>query len=466
MTEPTPAAREPALPTGPSDVHRPHSFRWQAFFQRSTDALFVLDSQRRLRFVNRAWEALTGLSSTSVRLLSCKRHRPAAAEESLVEVLAHVLAPTPEVAGGAPGRVRRRLPAGDALGRHWWDIDFLPLQSDTKAVAILGRIHPVDEAVAPLTPLPEKLIELRERTARFFDFSLLESCVPSVRRLGEQVRLAATMTAPVLLTGEAGTGKESLARLIHYQSAARERAFAAIDCTRLPAPALTELLFTERGEIPGRPGVLYLREPSRLPRELQVRVADLVAAESGVRLMAGCRGSPAQEVRAGRLVAALYSVFPLAFELPALRDRTADLPALVRSVLGRLSAGDRPRISGLSIETQEVFRQYAWPGNLRELFNLLAHSQKRASGSLLELADLPAPIRLIHAAGPAPAPDRSLPLDKLLEQAERRLIELALRRTKGHRGRAAEMLGIWRARLLRRIEALGIGGAESPDPGE
>jgi DNA-binding NtrC family response regulator len=75
---------------------------------------------------------------------------------------------------------------------------------------------------------------------------------------------------------------------------------------------------------------------------------------------------------------------------------------------------------------------------------------------MIDTAHLPAPLRLRQAAGSAPVPDRPLPLDALLESVERRLIELALRRSKGHRGRAAETLGIWRARLLRRIEALGL----------
>jgi DNA-binding NtrC family response regulator len=115
----------------------------------------------------------------------------------------------------------------------------------------------------------------------------------------------------------------------------------------------------------------------------------------------------------------------------------------------------------MTAEAKEILRRHSWPGNLWELEETLAAARRHATGPQLEIADLPAALRLRQAAGRAPAAERPLPLDKLLEQTERRLIELALRRAKGNRGRAAEILGIWRARLLRRTEALGLGGASA-----
>src|ERR1700722_19926149 len=103
MNEPTPPSGDPPQPRVPSkDPTAPEFrsagvFRWQALFQRSTDALFLLDRQRRLRFVNRAWEALTGLAAADVRLLSCKRQQPASAGDSLPDLLAHALCPPREV---------------------------------------------------------------------------------------------------------------------------------------------------------------------------------------------------------------------------------------------------------------------------------------------------------------------------------------------------------------------------------
>jgi DNA-binding NtrC family response regulator len=274
------------------------------------------------------------------------------------------------------------------------------------------------------------------------------------------------LPVPVLLTGEAGTGKETLARVVHYRGADRERPLAAVDCARLPAEAVAALLLGERGSTPGRPGAVYLREPGRLPRDLQVRLCGLIASGSGPRLLAGCRAAPAEEVRAGRLLGELYAAFPLVLELPPLRERMADLTALLQQALERANEEGAVKATGLTPAAREVVAGYPWPGNLRELFEAIAVARRHAGGPLLDVADLPAPLRLRHAAGPAAAAERPLPLDALLEQTERRLIELALRRAKGHRGRAAEILGIWRARLLRRIVALGLAAPEAGDDEE
>jgi transcriptional regulator with PAS, ATPase and Fis domain len=464
MSEPTPHPADSPPPRSSTEPSPPDDFRWQALFQRSTDALFVLDRQRRLRFVNRAWEALTGLAAADVHLLSCRRQRAAGPGDSLLEVLARVLTPPPEVLQGEASRARRRLPGADQLGPRCWDVEFLPTRADGRTSSIVGRILPVVEATQLTAAiLPERLLDLRERVVRGYNLTLLESVDPSVRRLTEQVRLAASLKVPVLLTGEMGTGKATLARVIHYRGSGQERSFVAIDCVRLPAEAIAEFLFGERGTIPGRPGAIYLREPGKLPRDLQARLHAWIGNESAPRVLVGCRVAPAEEVRGGQLLGELFAAFPLILEVPPLRERLADLPDLIQRGLERANEADGTRVTGLTPDAMEVLRGHPWPGNLRELQDVLASARRQATGPVLAITDLPAPLRLRHAAGPAPLAERPLPLDALLEQAERRLIELALRRARGHRGRAAEILGIWRARLIRRIDALGLG---TPGPKE
>ncbi len=464
MSEPTPPAGDPPRRPEPAEA-RGAGFRWQALFQRSTDAFFLLDRQRRLRFVNRAWEALTGLAAADVRLLSCKRKRQAAAGEALPDVLSRVLCPPAEVMQGEAGRARRRLPAADGRGWRWWDVEFLPLRVGGHPGGVLGRVLPVaDETPADAVPLPEKLVDLRERVVRRYEFPPAESAVPAVRRLAEQARLAASVSAPVFLAGETGTGKETLARAIHYRGAHRERPLAALDCARLPPEAVAALLFADRGPAPGRPAAVYLREPGRLPRELQARLCDQLASGGAPRLFAGSRTPPAEDVRSGRLLGELFAAFPLVLELPPLRERPDDLSALLGHLLERANGDGGPRAPGLTPAARELVQSHPWPGNVRELFEAIGAARRHAAGRAIDVADLPASLRLRHAAGAAPPPERPLPLDALLEQAERRLIELALRRAKGNRGRAAEILGIWRARLLRRVEALGLDGG-NPDGG-
>jgi DNA-binding NtrC family response regulator len=287
-----------------------------------------------------------------------------------------------------------------------------------------------------------------------------------MRRLADQVRLACQVTTPVLLVGEGGTGKQTLARIIHYNSPRRERAFAALDCVRLPPYTLAALLFTERGSTPRGPfGAVYLKEPAALPRDLQLLLCQGFAEGAfPFRLLAGSSMALGEAVSRGLLVDELASILgTLVFEVPPLRERREDLPILVERFLDRANTAGDPRVLGLTPAAWEILRLHRWPGNLGELYAALASARTRAKGEHIDAADLPASLRLDHTLAQTPGrpPDRPLPLDHLLEQAERRLIELALRRTRGHKARAAELLSIWRPRLQRRMEALEIDDEES-----
>ena len=114
MSEPPPAEGAASPPRRQADgtLRRPlaREFRWQAFFQRSPEPLFLLDRRQRLLFVNRAWEEVTGVAASVAHLLRCRRHRPAAADDPPEQVLEHALTPPAEVLRGAPGKARRLLP--------------------------------------------------------------------------------------------------------------------------------------------------------------------------------------------------------------------------------------------------------------------------------------------------------------------------------------------------------------------
>jgi len=315
-------------------------------------------------------------------------------------------------------------------------------------------LEPTPEATPPL---PEKSLALRERVARCFNFALVDGYSAEMRRVAAQVRLAVAVTTPVLLVGEAGTGKRTMARLIHFQSAARELSFAALDATRLPSSALATTLFGARGN---RIGTLYLKEPGCLPRELQAKLVELLskADHSLPRLLAGC-GDPVTEVCSGRLLAEFHTVLsPLTITIPPLRERRDDLLLLVERQLARANEDGERVVVGLSEDAWEVVHTYSWPGNLGELFGVLSSARERASGERITAADLPAALRVsCHMAQtPSRPTDRPLPLDKLLEESERRLIQLALKKAGGNKGRAAELLGVFRQRLVRRMEALGL----------
>jgi transcriptional regulator with PAS, ATPase and Fis domain len=145
-------------------------------------------------------------------------------------------------------------------------------------------------------------------------------------------------------------------------------------------------------------------------------------------------------------------------ELPPLRDRMADLADLVDRLLDRHNELHERQVTGLTQAAWELIREYSWPGNLRELNNTLAGACDHASSDLIDVPDLPSHLRQAVTLNQTAntVPDQPMPLDSILEQVERRLIGLALRRSRGNKTRAAELLGVWRPRLLRRMEALGI----------
>jgi PAS domain S-box-containing protein len=458
----------------------PRPFRWQALFQRAGEAVFVLDRRRRILFVNAAWERLTGLSADQAHGMLCRRPRPVGADGLLEDVLAHILTPPPEVLGGAFARTRRlfagRTRAGEAAGSsssaRWWDVEFMPLRQDEprEGYLVVGRIIPLPpDGAGPQVLLPERLMDLRQRRMGSFTFDLLSSGVPAMQRVVAQARLASTVRAPLLLIGEQGTGKETIARIIHYQGPSRERAFAAIDCRRLPASVLAGLLFAQPGSSLWVPGAIYLDDPAGLPRDLQLRLCEWLAVrnasgepDDGPRFFAGSV-RPEEDVGAGRLLVELFSLLgTMTVTLPPLRDRRDDLPTLVEQFLAARSAEQERVVAGLTPAAWEVMRHHDWPGNLDELRQVLADAHGRATAERIDVTELPAALCQTQRLEQEPLrpPVRPVPLEKTLEQVERHLIQLALKRAGGNRGRAAELLGIYRGRLLRRMEALGMVDAE------
>ncbi len=455
-------------------------FRWQAFFQHCVEPLFVLDRRGRLLFVNHAWEALTGIVKEEAHVLVCRRPRPVSADDSVEAILAHALTPPPEVRRGGSGRVRRLLPQSysRAGASNWWEIEFLPLlqEGEQGGYIIFGRIRPV-HAIERIRdhPLSEKLVNLRQSHVERFGLDAWDSSLPTIRRLVEQVRLASQVTTPVLLVGEAGTGKQTLARTIHNLSARREGACAVLDCRHLPPASISHLLFGNEDL-----AAVYLREPAYLPRDVQLLLCERIARSSGAasdgttapRILAGCTVPPAQAVRSGRMLDELAcALSTLVLEVPPLRDRLDDLPMLVERLLPRACTGREVRVSSLSTDAWALLRGYSWPGNVRELYDMLRAGCSHARGEQLRPADLPAELRrAVQREQTPPRPiDKSLPLQHLLEEAERRLIQLALQRAGGRKARAARLLGIPRPRLWRRMVKLGIADTEEDgeeNPGE
>jgi transcriptional regulator with PAS, ATPase and Fis domain len=438
------------------DAGMSDTFRWQALFQHAREPIFVLDGRRRLLFANRAWEAVTGRSFSDLRGLTCTRR------QTVVEhaALSAALVPPPEVLEGRSARVTRPLP--DAVtGPPWWEFDFLPLMGEKGLIGILGRIRAGARVDGPAArPLSETQAALRNRMADEHRLESLDGRFPALANTLVQARLAAQSRCPVLLVGEAGSGKSWLARAIHCAGAERERPFLSLDAASLPSPAVTGVLFGPLGLYRSDgAGTIYVHEPARLVLDVQDELAQRIGpgADMGPRIIAGTAlvADPARPVADGSMLRALYDALTvLIIRLPPLRERAADLPALVPAILQQLS----PTPLTLTPEASAAVATYAWPGNLPELQFALQNAIQNSSGDRIDVANLPLAVRQARLAAEIPAaPAETMPqLDAALEQLERQMIRAAIGKCKGNQTRAAELLGIWRPRLIRRMKALGI----------
>jgi transcriptional regulator with PAS, ATPase and Fis domain len=412
------------------------TFAWRSFFHQSGTPVFVLGKGRRLRYANPAWERIAGVKLADSLGLVCSARRHSSP-------LAAALAPTREALAGRTDRSRRAAPQHRS-GPPWWDVAFVPLAADDGLLGIVGFIEVVGEAgPAASRRIPPAVMAIRDRHAQRFTFDCLSESFAAKARLASQI------AAPVWLIGEPGSGKETVARAIHLNSAKREAMFVALDCKGLQPFLIESLLWGNGGLAPSdRVGTIYLKEPAALPRDLQQRLLDHFTddAAKAPRLICGSVSPAGGEVRTGRLLPQfLTQLAVLELHVPPLRERLDELPRLLSKTMPK------------SIEPAalEVLKSHPWPGNFRELTAAVAEAAAAAGAGPILRDHLPRELReRLGIAKPAPEP--SIALDPILEAVEKRLIKLALGKANGNAAKAAEMLGIWRTRLLRRVEALGL----------
>jgi transcriptional regulator with PAS, ATPase and Fis domain len=452
-----------ALPAPPNPASE---FRWQSLFRRTDEPLFVLSRQRRILFVNPAWEELTGIPSAEACGLVCSRKAPASPGDQ--SAIVYALAPPPEVLAGKPARVRRSVVRA-ATGQASWEIDFFPLQKGRGVLAVLGKVSPLTTEQESRAPLPEKLLALRDEAAQHYAPERWETKSAAWQRVVNQIGLAAQTGGPVLILGEPGSGKRWVARAIRERDTKRRGPFVCLDCARLPISTLVALIEDRaRLRLWARSGTLYLREPQMLARDLQQRLCDWIseADATAPRLIAGCRSDLEEAVRAGHIVEELYcALATFTIIVPPLRERVADLPALVGALFHRVARAE-PHGAHLTKAAWDLLQKHKWPGNLQELLNVLRIACTRAKGSPIDVSHFPGYLQRV-ATGQAPASSpraKLLPLDSLLQEVERRMIILALKQAQGNKTQAAQLLSIWRPRLLRRMQVLGIPERSAGEP--
>ena len=302
---------------------------------------------------------------------------------------------------------------------------------------------------------------------------------PSLQRVFDTIAAVAPTRATVLVTGESGTGKSLVAKMVHEASPRRAGPFVEMNCGALPEGLLESELFGHtKGAFTGAAsartgrflaadhGTMFLDEigtstPAlqlKLLRVLQERKFEPVGSEEpvevDVRLVLATNEDLGKCVAEGRFRQDLFyriSVVPI--HLPPLRERIGDVPLLAQHFLRRFTEENGKSIAEVDDSTMTILQSHSWPGNVRELENVIERGVILARGDRLMPGDLPP--QLTRSA-PAPTGDRPLPLKRALEIPEREIIERTLRSHNWNRQRTAQALDINRTTLFNKMRKYGL----------
>jgi DNA-binding NtrC family response regulator len=306
---------------------------------------------------------------------------------------------------------------------------------------------------------------LRRQLREQGSFGRIVGNSPGIRGVYRVIEQSAPTSASVLVSGDSGTGKELVAQTIHELSPRATFPFVAINCAAIPETLLeSEIFGHEKGAFTGAQdrrigvfelahrGTLFLDEIAemmpatqvKLLRVLQERVLRRLGGRQeiavDVRVIAATNVDPDDAVRSGKLREDLYyrlNVFAL--ELPPLRERKEDIPLLVQSFLNEFNARNAKSVRAVDQEAMYLLEHYPWPGNIRELRNVIERATILADDEFIQPKHLPP---TLVSRGEETLPTLTLSPGTTVDEAERRLILLTLEHTRNNKTRAAEILGI------------------------
>jgi len=341
------------------------------------------------------------------------------------------------------------------------------------------QIRQVLAKIAKNRRLKGRVAELEARISSVIPEVDMTTHEPRMQKIYEVAQKAAAMPATVLILGESGTGKSVLARHIHENSPQRENVFVTVSCPSLSRELLESELFGHtKGSFTGavnetwgkvaaaEGGTLFLDEIGELPMEIQPkllrllqekeyeRVGESKPRRANVRVIAATNRNLEQSVKDGKFREDLYyrvNVVPL--RMPPLRERRSDLMRIATNYLEFCAAQCGKRITGFTPEVEQSLQRYNWPGNLRELRNVIERAVILADGMLIQGADLPEELSML-STGTGLSPTQ-LGGDYSLEDLENEHIKQVLQRTKTLES-AARTLGIDSATLYRKRKKLGL----------
>jgi DNA-binding NtrC family response regulator len=327
--------------------------------------------------------------------------------------------------------------------------------------------------------LREENRELKAELGRRYEFDSIIGRSEAMQEIFNSIERVAPTRATVLLAGESGTGKDLIARAIHFHSPRRDRPLVKIACTSIPENLMeSELFGYEKGAFTGanttKPGkfeqadtgTVFLDEIGDVPGSIQVkllrvlqerefeRLGSNVTRHIDVRVIAATNQDLRAALEQGTFREDLYyrlNVVPL--NIPPLRERKQDIPFLANHFIRKLAPDTGSRVESITPAALEKVVAYHWPGNVRELENVIERGLVMCRGTELDAAD----IKLEDAPRPKPQGEpHFLPEGTSLDQYEQDMIREALRRAGGNKSHAARLLGLTRNALRYRLTQMGL----------
>ncbi|RMG39118.1 MAG: sigma-54-dependent Fis family transcriptional regulator [Planctomycetota bacterium] len=355
----------------------------------------------------------------------------------------------------------------------------------TKPLDINELRQAVDKASTRIR-LIRRNAELKRWIDEKFGFEGVIGNSPAMHKVIDQLKHVANTSATVLIRGENGTGKELVAKAIHFNSDRKNKPFVPLNISALPESILeSELFGHEAGAFTGATGrrigkfeyanggTLFLDEVGEMPIETQIKLLRVLEDRKitrlgsneeipvNVRLVAATNKDLEKAVAEGTFREDLYyRLKVVTIYLPPLRERRGDIPLLIEHFLKEFSQVHGREVSGLSRAARQALMAYDWPGNIRQLRNTVERMLLLDSDGLLDVDDLPEEIaELVDTSADGDPPQVSgadLLIGKPLTEVERYYIERALELTDGRRDEAAKMLGISTRTLYRKIKEYGL----------
>lgn len=453
---------------------RPRKFSLTALLDSSLTAVFVIDSDRMLRFVSPGMELLTGWKADDLVGLRCERSAPGSNDP--LAFVSNALAPPMACLSGEIHTQDAVIPSrkGAAVGLS---LTFLPLRQEAAVdLSILVVAEPRSAAASRRSmsrddtvsrQLYAEINALRLDLRRRFGSDSYIGHSESIRKALRQAELVGQTGSTFLICGPEGSGRRHLAGLIHGRSTKAEASLAVIDCHLLrPADLLGTLhdlrtVAATTNPLPHhRTGMLLLTGVDRLPREVQ----QWMMKEGRVFEDQFCVGattsmSPEALNRSQLLLPEIESlVSSVVIRLESLHERGDDILLLAQHFVEESRRDHRTTADSLSEDVRRALRNYRWPGNVRELRTVISAACRQSKLAELRADDLPFSFRvgMDSQRNPIPADAAAISLESLLQRFEVDVITTALASCDGNKAEAARRLGMTRPRFYRRLQALGL----------